>query len=166
MALSTSRTFTVRGRPPRLAGRISGSNLDDDLSFFRTARWLSRRLGSWGTCREARDGQNPGPTTGSRAGAAPRPPALPGLQPCDADPLREPPHAGDACRHGAAARDDPALRGRRLCPLPQALPPGGRGRSGLAAARVRPRCRGAGGRLAPPRSPLGTGDPRDLAWTR
>jgi hypothetical protein len=53
----------------------------------QTNNSLERMLGSWGTCREARDGQNPGPNTGSRAGAAPRPPTLPGLRRRDADPL-------------------------------------------------------------------------------
>ena len=89
--------------------------------FFdgRAINWkkLGRQSGCFvglcvgGVAREVRDGSNPVPNTGSRAGAAPRPPALPGLRRCDADPLREPPHPGDAVRHGAAAPEDPAVRG-------------------------------------------------------
>ena len=67
---------------------------------------------------EGRDGQMPVKDAGSGTRLTPAAPPLPGVRGRDAHPLREPPHPGDAVRHGACAPEGEALRGQGLCALP------------------------------------------------
>src|SRR4051794_32151683 len=67
---------------------------------------------------EGRDGQTPVKDAGSGTHLTPAAPPVPGVRGRDAHPLREPPHPGDAVRHGACAPEGEALRGQGLCALP------------------------------------------------
>src|SRR5437016_10224827 len=60
---------------------------------------------------EGRDGQTPVKDAGSGTRLTPAAPRVPGVRGRDAHPLREPPHPGDAVRHGACAPEGEALRG-------------------------------------------------------
>src|SRR6185436_7323171 len=89
--------------------------------FFSTAA----KLAVWqtGAIRfavelEGRDGQTPVKDAGSGTHLTPAAPPVPGVRGRDAHPLREPPHPGDAVRHGACAPEGEALRGQGLCALP------------------------------------------------
>src|SRR6185369_6063033 len=102
--------------------RISGRSCATACSsFFSTAA----KLAVWqtGAIRfavelEGRDGQTPVKDAGSGTRLTPAAPPLPGVRGRDAHPLREPPHPGDAVRHGACAPEGEALRGQGLCALP------------------------------------------------
>jgi len=67
---------------------------------------------------EGRDGQMSVKDAGSGTRLTPAAPPVPDVRGRDAHPLREPPHPGDAVRHGACAPEGEALRGQGLCALP------------------------------------------------
>src|SRR5689334_1169033 len=67
---------------------------------------------------EGRDGQMPVKDAGSGTRLTPAAPPVPDVRGRDAHPLREPPHPGNAVRHGACAPEGEALRGQGLCALP------------------------------------------------
>ncbi|HEY8502606.1 MAG TPA: hypothetical protein VIL21_07950, partial [Solirubrobacterales bacterium] len=108
---------------PEPEGRAVVIELDEMWHYLK--KTTAAKLAVWqtGAIRfavelEGRDGQTPVKDAGSGTRLTPAAPLVPGVPGRDAHPLREPPHPGDAVRHGACAPEGEALRGQGLCALP------------------------------------------------
>src|SRR3954470_11929409 len=109
-----SSSSTLATARPRASSKPNG---DKKTTAAKLAVWQTGAI-RFAVELEGRDGQTPVKDAGSGTRLTPAAPPVPGVRGRDAHPLREPPHPGDAVRHGACAPEGEALRGQGLCALP------------------------------------------------